>query len=47
MDLTKLEVMRMASQMKYERNNHSAAEQAELEWAKTVAQWRNFLIRAL
>jgi hypothetical protein len=37
----------MASQMKYEPNNHAAAEQAELELAKTVAQWRNVLIRAL
>lgn len=47
MDLTKLEVIKMARQMKYERNNHAAAEQAELELAKTVAQWRNILIRAL
>jgi len=37
----------MASQIKFEQNNHVAAEQAKLEWAKAVAQWRNLLIRAL
>jgi len=38
----------MASQMKYERKNHAAAEQAELEleWMKTVAL-RSILTRAL